>query len=136
MAVEVFVNYNGNCREAVEYYTEVFGAARPEIMTFGDSPSQPVPEETKDLVLYTRLVISGSTVMFSDTFPGMHCLRGNNISLTVSNKNMDKIKTWFEKMKEGSEVTMELQETFFSKCYGSLVDKFGIPWQFSHDGND
>lgn len=28
---------------------------------------------------------------------------------------------------------MELQETFWSKCYGSVTDKFGIPWQLSYD---
>ena len=36
-------------------------------------------------------------------------------------------------MKEGSSVEMDLQETFWSKCYGSLTDKFGIIWQFSRD---
>jgi len=28
---------------------------------------------------------------------------------------------------------MDLQETFYSKCYGMLIDKFGIPWQFIQD---
>jgi hypothetical protein len=28
---------------------------------------------------------------------------------------------------------MELQETPWSKCYGSVVDKFNIEWQFSHE---
>lgn len=27
---------------------------------------------------------------------------------------------------------MELQETYWSKCYGSLKDKFGIAWQLSY----
>lgn len=136
MAVEIFVNFNGNCREAVEFYAGVFGSEKPKFMTFGEAPPDPNfqhTEKTKDLIMYTSLNICGSTVMFSDTFPGMPYVAGDNISLTVTSNNVDEIKTYFNKMKEGGSVDMELQETFWSKCYGSVTDKFGIPWQFSHD---
>ena len=136
MAVDVFINFNGNCREAVEFYAKVFGTEKQKIMTFGDTPPNPefpLPEEAKNLVMYTFLNINGSNVMFSDVPPGMPFVAGNNISLTIGSKNMDEIKALFNKMKEGGNVEMELQETFWSKCYGSLTDKFGIPWQFSHD---
>jgi PhnB protein len=46
---------------------------------------------------------------------------------------MDEIKQWFGRLKERGSITMELQETFWSKCYGSLTDKFGINWQLSHE---
>ncbi len=35
MAVGIYLIFNGNCREAVEFYSEVFGTASDEIMTFG-----------------------------------------------------------------------------------------------------
>ena len=44
-----------------------------------------------------------------------------------------RLESAFDKLKEGGSVGMELQETFWSKCYGSLKDKFGIEWQFSHE---
>lgn len=137
MAVNVYINFNGNCREAVEFYAEVFRTEKPKIMTFGDTPADPnhpLTEKAKSLVLYTFLNICGSNVMFSDVFPGSPYVAGNNVSLTVGSKDMDEIKSFFKKMKEGGTVNMELQETFWSKCYGSVTDKFGIPWQFSHDG--
>ncbi|MFC5699983.1 VOC family protein [Cohnella faecalis] len=139
MAVNVYLNFNGNCREVVEYYAKVFGTESPQIMTFGQTPPDPnftLPEEAKDLVMHTRLEISGSTVMFSDVFPGMPFIEGNNISLAVVDKNPDNLKTYFHQLKEGGKVTMELQETFWSKCYGSAIDKFGIHWQFSHDDGE
>jgi PhnB protein len=71
--------------------------------------------------------------MFSDTFIGMPYVVGNNITLAIVLENMDEIKALFNKLKEGGMVVMDLQETFWSKCYGTLVDKFGIGWQFSHD---
>jgi len=83
------------------------------------------------LILHTRLNIFGSNVMFSDVFPGMPFVVGNNISLAVVTDNLDELQSAFHKLKEGGKVEMELQETFWSKCYGSLTDKFGVQWQFN-----
>lgn len=134
LSLQVYINFDGNCREAVEYYSKVFKTDKPEIMTFGDAPEDPgfsVPEESKNLVMHTQLIISGDIVMFSDTFPGMPLVKGNNISLTVVTDDMDEITEAFNQLKAEGKVEMELQETFWSKYYGSLVDKYGITWQFS-----
>jgi PhnB protein len=136
MAVNVYINFNGNCREAVEFYADVFKTEPPQIMTFGDSPPNPefqLPEEAKNLVMHTQLSVSGSNIMFSDVFPGMPYEKGNNISLAIVTENMDDIKSFFAKLKEGGTVGMDLQETFWSKCYGQVTDKFGIAWQLSYD---
>ncbi|WP_370575319.1 VOC family protein [Methanomethylovorans sp.] len=136
MSVQAYINFNGNCREAVEYYMKVFGTAKPEIMSFKDVPSGmdfPVTEETKDLVLHTALEIEGSTVMFSDVPPGMPFILGNNIGLVITSKDMDKMRSMFNALKTEGTVVMDLQETFWSKLYGMVTDKFGIVWQFNHD---
>lgn len=139
MAIDIYINFNGNCREAVEYYALVFGTEKPQIMTFGENPPDPefaIPEEAKNLVMHTRLSISGSTVMFSDVFPGMPFVVGSNITLSLVSQNLEEIKQSFNKLKEDGKVGMELQETFWSKCYGSLTDKYGIGWQFNYDNGE
>ena len=135
MTIDAYLVFNGNCREAAEFYAQVFETEKPQIMTFGESHSDPsfqIPEEAKDLVMHTRLTISGSNVMFSDTFPGMPFVVGNNVTLSLVSSNLDEITSSFNRLKEGGKVGMELQETFWSKCYGSLTDKFGIEWQFNY----
>lgn len=134
MSVDVYMNFNGNCREAVEFYAQAFKTEKPNMMTFGESPPNPeypLPEEAKDLIMHTRLNISGSNVMFSDVFPGMSFVEGNNVTLAVVTANKEEIDFAYNKLKEGGTVEMELQETFWSKYYGSLKDKFGIHWQFN-----
>ncbi|AJY73437.1 VOC family protein [Paenibacillus beijingensis] len=134
MSVDVYLNFNGNCREAVEYYAQVFEAGEPKMMTFGEAPPHPefpLPEEAKGLIMHTRLTISGSNVMFSDVFPGMPFTAGNNISLSIVTDNKDEIESAFNKLADGGTVGMELQETFWSPLYGSVTDKFGIIWQFN-----
>jgi len=139
MSVDVYLNFNGNCREAVEFYAKVFGIENPQIMAFGDTPPNPeftLPEEAKNLVMHARLNISGSNVMFSDVFPGMPFIEGNNITLALVSANLDEIQSAFDKLKVGGSVRMELQETFWSKSYGQLTDKFGILWQLSYDNGE
>lgn len=136
MAVQIYINFNGNCREAVDFYADVFETEEPQVMTFGEVPPNedfPLPVEAKDLVMHARVNISGSYVMFSDVMPGTAHLEGNNISLAVLTKDIEEVKRWFEKLKESGSVAMELQETFWSKLYGSVTDKFGITWQLNYD---
>ncbi|WP_319507599.1 VOC family protein [uncultured Methanolobus sp.] len=136
MSVVAYINFDGNCREAVEYYAGVFGTEKPQIMSFKDAPADigfPVTEETKDLVMHTSLDIEGGTVMFSDVPPGMALSIGNNIGLLITSKNMDSIRSMFNKLKADGTVGMDLQETFWAKLYGYVIDKFGIGWQFMFD---
>lgn len=136
MAVHVYINFQGNCREALEFYQQVFNTEAPEIMAYGDSPPDsgfPVNEENKDLIMHTALDILGTTVMFSDILPGEPFVAGNNISMVLMLKELEEIKKLFDKLKVGGSVEMELQETFFSKLYGSVKDRFGIIWQIMYD---
>lgn len=134
MAVEVYLIFNGNCREAVEFYSKVFKTEEPNIMTFGDSPQDPsytMPEEAKSLVMHANLNIAGSRVMFSDTWPGSPFVVGNNVTVALVSEDEAFLKSAFEGLKEGGTVSMELQETFWSKAFGMVKDKFGVEWQIS-----
>nr|WP_238357907.1 VOC family protein [Cohnella zeiphila] len=132
--LNAYLNFNGNTREVVEFYAEVFGV-EADIMTFGSmpaDPANPLPPGSENLVMHARLTIEGSDLMFSDVFPGMPFQQGNNISLSFSSKSEAAVREAFHKLKEGGSITMELQETFWSKCYGMVTDKFGIGWQFNY----
>lgn len=138
MPVNVYVNFNGNCREAVEFYAEVFDTDAPKILTFGEVPPDPgfpIPEDAKDFIMHASLNIKGNSVMFSDIFPGSDYTPGNNISLTVTSDNLGEILSLYRKLKQDGTVDMDLQETFWSKRYASLTDKFGIPWQLIYQDN-
>lgn len=136
MAVDAYVNFNGNCREAVEFYADVFQTDTPQFMTFGEAPENPdypLPDEAKDLIMHTHLIVEDSRIMFSDVFPDMPFSQGNNISLSVSNKDDKRLRSYFEKLQQGGRINMDLQKTFWSRLYGSVTDKFGIEWQVNHE---
>ncbi len=138
MPIQPYLNFGGNCREVVEFYAEVFNIEKPQMMTFGDMPSNdgfPMDEQTKKLIMHANLTVYGTTIMLSDVPPGMPLTEGNNFSLNINIDNLEEIKAIFASLKEGGTVTMDLQETFWSKCYGFLIDKFGIGWMFNYQGN-
>lgn len=134
MAVNAYLNFDGNALEAVDFYADVFRADKQKVMRFGDMPENPdfpLSEGSKRRVLHTSLNISGSQVMFSDIPEGMPFAVGNNVSLVASFKDPETVKSVFDKLSRGGEVQMELQETFWSKLYGYVVDKFGVGWQIN-----
>jgi PhnB protein len=137
MQVNPYVNFKGNCRQAVNYYSEIFGTEKPQIMAFEEMPADPsfspMPDDVKTLVAHASININGNIIMFSDVTPNMPLIVGNNISIMISSKDPEEIRGFYNKMKVGSVIRMELQETFWAKCYGSLTDKFGIVWQFNCD---
>jgi PhnB protein len=141
MALSVYLNFDGNCREAVEFYADVFNTEIQEIMTFDQMPEDediPIPEAVKDKILHTHLDIKGTMVMFSDCLPGMGppLTVGNNVSLTVISEDLAEIQRLYDRLREGGSVEMELQETFWSKAYASVTDRFGVPWQLDLDSEE
>jgi PhnB protein len=139
MRLEIFFYFDGNCREAVEFYAKVFKSEIGRIMTYGDAPSDPdyiMPETDKNRVIYAGVPVGGMVLMFSDIPSGEEFIKGNNISPTISTDNKDEITRIFNELKEGGEVITKLQKTFFSELFCMVEDKFGVIWQISHYVNN
>jgi len=135
MALEVYLYFNGNAREAIEFYSKVFDTPLNEITTYADMPTDtdmPIPENAVDLIMNTNLMIHGTSVMFSDVYQemGMNALSvGNNVALVISDPSEVVIRNLFDQLKKGGSVTTELEKTFWSPLYGRVCDKFGIYWE-------
>lgn len=137
MPLNPYLNFDGNTREVVQFYAQAFGLEEPQMMTFSSIHSEEeLPPGAADRIMHTFLNIGGSTLMFSDTFPGMPFQQGtNNFSLALVLNDENALRDAFHKLKEGGTIVMELQEVPWSKVYGSLTDKYGVSWQFSMEAN-
>ncbi|WP_029595933.1 VOC family protein [Exiguobacterium chiriqhucha] len=136
MPINPYLNFNGDCRDAVLFYADVFAEPAPDIMTFAAQPGpdgEPVQDELADLVLHARLSVHGTSLMFSDAMPDGPVTFGQNITLAVVTDDLHAIRREFEALSDGGRVLMPLQETFWSKAYGMVEDRFGVQWQFSHE---
>ncbi|MGL4484499.1 MAG: VOC family protein [Anaerovoracaceae bacterium] len=132
MQLELFFNFDGDCREAVNFYGKVFKAEVNNIMTYADAPPTPgydLAEADKNRIMYAGLKFNNMEAMFMDLPAGSPYIKGNNISPTLSTEDKEEVKRLFEELGEGGKIESELQQTFFSQLYGAVTDKFGITWQ-------
>ena len=137
MALEIYLNFEGNCYEAVSFYSKIFKTEMQNVMYYSDMPENPdfpLTDEVKKMVLHTFLNINGTIVMFSDCPPDIPLKFGNNSAIVINKDNTEEIKELFNALKEGGNVIMDLQETFWSKLYAFVEDKYGVLWHLIYTG--
>jgi PhnB protein len=56
---------------------------------------------------------------------------GNAITINVEPDTKEQTDKLFAKLSEGGTVDTPLQTMFWGDYFGTLTDKFGIPWMFN-----
>ncbi len=118
---------NGTCAEAFERYGEVFGG-EVTMMRMGEvPPDQRMPGAPDDMVMHASLRVGDALLMGSDDPTGDGGPKlGFNVAYTAP--DVETARQAFEALAEGGEVTMPMEATFWSKGFGMVTDRFGVPW--------
>ncbi len=136
-SVSTYLNFTRNAEEAFNYYKSIFGGEffGGGIMRFRnipDSPdSPPIPEEDKDLVMHVELRILGCHTIMGTDAPesmGFKLNFGNNCHINLQPDTREETKQLFQKLSDGGQVTMDLQDMFWGDYFGSCTDKYGVQW--------
>lgn len=129
--INPYIRYNGNTRQAMEFYREVFGGEL-EIGTIADFGSPDSP--SADKVMHARLdTPDGYTLMACDVVgqvEGVPHHPGNNVAVYFGGDGGE-LRGYFEKLSAGGTVTMPLEKQVWGDEAGALVDQFGISWMFN-----
>ncbi|HEY3760973.1 MAG TPA: VOC family protein [Verrucomicrobiae bacterium] len=128
--IQPYLFFDGKCEEAIEFYQRALGAKVLMLMRYKDAPpeaQQNMPPGNKDKVMHANLRIGAATVLVSDG----HCkgnpkFEGFGVSLTL--KTPAEVDKAFQALSEGGQAAMPVGETFFSKRFGMVTDKFGVMW--------
>jgi PhnB protein len=121
-----YISFNGNARDAMEYYRSVFGGEL-NVSTFGEfgQPDGPGADKVMHAQLETP---AGFTLMASDTPPGMDYTAPNStITVSLSGDDQD-LRGYWEKLADGGTVMMPLEKQMWGDEFGMCVDRFGTPW--------
>ena len=135
MSLNTYLTFDGNCREAFEFYRSVFGGDFQSIQTFADAPpDMPVPENEKDRVMHVSLPVGSSVLMGSDSATGFGppVVVGNNFSISIEGESREHVDRLFAALSAGGKVIMPLAEMFWGDYFGAWTDKFGINWMASY----
>lgn len=121
-----YLNFNGNCEEAINYYKDALGGEIVFMQRYRESPME--CEGMEEKVMHLTLKIGDSLIMASDCPPGMPAPGGSNISLAMGTDDAARADEMFAKLADGGNITMPIQETFWAERFGMVTDKFGINW--------
>jgi PhnB protein len=134
MKLTTYLNFPGNCREALAFYEKHLGAKTLVISTFDQMPGSDnlPPGLEKNGVMHARFTVGDSLVMASDGPAGrVEPMRSAYICISVdSNEEAERI---YAALTEGGEVFMPMAEMFFAHRFGQFRDKFGINWMVIHE---
>lgn len=132
MSLDPFFYFDGDCKEALAFYTEVFKVEHEHsVMCYGENPMAELEEEAKSRVMYSSLPIFEHNIMMADVPLGSSYQKGGNVALTLGSPDKTEIERLYHALSEGGQVDMPLEQTFFSELYGMVTDRFGIQWQLS-----
>lgn len=129
--VEPYLNFEGNCLEAFEFYKSVFGGEFTFIMKFKETPNMKFDERDKDRITHMNLPVGNIMLMGSDVPHDMTLKAGDNITLSISMDNIGEAKRIFKELSAGGKVIMPLEKTFWAELFGMFTDKFGITWMIN-----
>ena len=140
-SVNLYLNFNGNCEEAFNFYKAAFGGEFGYIGRFNEMPPSDeykMPESDAQKIMHVSLPVGDGTVLMGSDTGGEWApsfVQGNNFSVSINTGSKDEADKIFNALSEGGKITMPLSKTFWSEYFGMFTDKFGIAWMVSYDGN-
>lgn len=131
MKINIHLTFDGCCREAFEFYESTMGGRIGVMLSYGRSPSaDSVPENWQDKIVHGNLSIGDMEIAGIDLLPERYQKpSGFSILLRVNQKT--KAEGIFNALGQEATILMPMQKTFWSPCYGTLIDRFGVPWEIN-----
>lgn len=131
MQVNPYLNFNGQCKEAFEFYARCFEGEIESIFTHGETPaSEHVPPDWQDAVMHARLVFGDNVLLGSDA-PGDMYRKPQGLAVSLQVPDTAEAERLYHALVEGGSAEMPIQETFWALRFAMLTDRFGIPWMIN-----
>ena len=124
--ISPYIAFEGNCRDAIEFYKNALDAEVLFTQTVGDSPMSDMGPA--DNIMHCRMKAGDSIIMLCDDPRPEAAAGGGNISLAIAVKDADEAKQVFGKLSAGGSVIMPLEKTYWAEAFGIVTDRFGVKW--------
>jgi uncharacterized glyoxalase superfamily protein PhnB/uncharacterized protein YndB with AHSA1/START domain len=129
--VQPYLFFEGRCEEALDFYRGALGAEVTTLLRFKDSPEQAmVPPGGEHKVMHSSFRIGTTTLMASDgRCGGRQSFEGFSLSIMVTDEAQ--AEQFFAALADGGQVRMPLTQTFWSRRFGMVADRFGVTWMIN-----
>jgi len=130
--VTAYLNFNGNCRQAMTFYQQCLGTEL-ELTPFPDAQGKPLAD-AKAGIMHARLTRGGQAVTDGlGLSSGASNHAGDNFSVSVDCETLEEIERIFSALGKSGQVKMPLSGMPWGARFGMLIDQFGIHWMINYE---
>jgi PhnB protein len=121
-----YLNFNGNARQALEFYATVFGG-NLVLSTFAEYGAQDSPDAERIMhgMLETE---AGYSIMAADVTSDMEYQPMAGFSVSLSGDDAAALRGYWDKLSARGVTRMALQKQAWGDEFGMCVDEFGVSW--------
>jgi PhnB protein len=124
------LSFRGQCREAFEFYARILGGKVTAAIPY--TPEMlPDPQAYNGWLMHCWLDVGDQAIMGADMDTGWAPnidKPKNGFDVTLHTDDISEARRWFDALGAGGTPGMAFEETFWSPGFGSLIDRFGVPW--------
>jgi PhnB protein len=121
-----YLNFNGNARQAMEFYAYVFGGELT-LNTFSQVAGVEGPDS--DRIMHAVLETpAGYSIMAADVTSDMEYHAPAGFSVSLSGDDADALRGYFERLAADGTMIMPLQRQVWGDEFGMCADQFGVSW--------
>jgi PhnB protein len=130
VTVEPYLFFDGNTREAMEFYKSVFGGELT-ISAIADLPegTQTMPGSKPEDVVHASLKGGAIDLMATDSRTASP--KAAKVELSLGGTDEEQMRKIFDALSAGGKVRMPLDKQFWGDIFGSLSDKYGVDWMMN-----
>jgi PhnB protein len=136
-----YLHFDGNCKQALDYYAEHLSGKVAFSMTYGEMPPQPAGAPAAESgckpdpnfaakIGHARMMLGEGVIMVSDCPPGRYT-KPDGFFISLDAKDTTEAKRIYDALSAKGEIFMPLGETFWAKAFAMFKDQFGIPWMIN-----
>ncbi len=131
------INFNGNCREAFDFYKSVFGGDFARVVRFGDMAGL---EHTSsgaeaDKIMHIALPIGDNTLMGNDVpeILGRVNEQEHRSKISITAASRDEADKLFAGLSAGGDIEMPIGDSPWGSYFAMFRDKYGIEWMVDYN---
>ncbi|MGJ8745053.1 VOC family protein [Polaribacter sp.] len=136
MKCDMYLSFDGNCKEAMLFYKDVFDGEFTVTMRYSEGPPEYSNPKIADKIMHQTMVFgTNCELKASDSFHEP-LNKGNNFHISILADDEESALSYFKGLAKNGQVTMPFDDVFWGGKFGSCIDKFGVQWMISFEAEN
>lgn len=119
------------CREGMNFYKDCLGGELVFMTAKGTPMEKEMSPDQLDLIMHSTLT-NGNWVLVGSDMMRDKAKSGDQVGIMLDCESEDEVRKIFDKLSQGGEVFMPLEDVFWGAIFGVVTDKYGVEWMLNY----